>query len=79
MAFANDLDATETLVAVTASLNRSKGDKDVAHWLPPISQCKYIANWISVKWRFDLTVDQIEADFLRPKVRECNITNVAIS
>lgn len=79
MAFANDLDATETLVAVTASLNRSKGDKDVAHWLPPISQCKYIANWISVKWRFDLTVDQIEADFLRTKVRECNITNVAIS
>ena len=63
MAYANDLDASETLVAVTASLNRSKGDKDVANWLPPKSQCKYIANWISVKWRFDLTVDPIETEF----------------
>jgi len=79
MAYANDLDAAETLVAVTASLNRSKGDKDVAHWLPPKSQCKYIANWISVKSRFDLTVDQLEADFLNTKIGECNITNVVIS
>ena len=79
MAYANDLDASETLVAVTASLNRSKGDKDVAHWLPPKSQCKYIANWISVKSRFDLTVDQLEADFLNTKIGECNITNVVIS
>jgi len=78
MAYANDLGASETLLAVTASLNRSKGDRDVAHWLPPISQCKYIANWISVKWRFDLTIDQIEADFLRTKVSECNISNVVI-
>ena len=79
MAYANDLDAAETLVAVTASLNRSKGDKDVAHWLPPKSQCKYIANWISVKSRFDLTVDKTEADFLNSKIDECNITNVVIS
>ena len=73
------MDAAETLVAVTASLNRSKGDKDVAHWLPPKSQCKYIANWISVKSRFDLTVDKTEADFLNSKIDECNITNVVIS
>ena len=79
MAYANDLDASETLVAVTASLNRSKGDRDVAHWLPPKSQCKYIANWISVKSRFDLTVDKTEADFLNSKIDECNITNVVIS
>jgi hypothetical protein len=78
MAFANDLDAAETLVAVTASLNRAKGDKDVANWLPPKSQCKYLAHWISVKSRFDLTVDPIETEFLRTKITECNITNVVI-
>lgn len=78
MAFANDLDSVETLVAVTASLNRSKGDRDVANWLPPKSQCKYIANWISVKWRFDLTVDPIEGEFLQSKIASCKITNVVI-
>ena len=78
MAYANDLDDPRTLVAVTASLNRSKGDKDVAQWLPPKAQCTYISNWIAVKWRFDLTVDPAETAFLRTKISECNITNVVI-
>ena len=32
--YANDLGDSHTLVGVTASLNRSKGDQDVAEWLP---------------------------------------------
>ena len=59
MAYANDLDDPRTLLAVTAGLNRSKGDKDVAQWLPPKAQCTYISNWIAVKARFDLTVDPV--------------------
>jgi alpha-D-ribose 1-methylphosphonate 5-triphosphate synthase subunit PhnH len=78
MEFANDLDDSRTLLAVTASLNRSKGDRDVAQWLPPKAQCTYISNWIAVKSRFDLTVDSIEAEFLRSKIVACNITNVVI-
>lgn len=78
MEFANDLDDSRTLLAVTASLNRSKGDRDVAQWLPPKAQCTYISNWIAVKLRFDLTVDSIEAEFLRTKIVACNITNVVI-
>ena len=79
MAYANDLDDPRTLLAVTAGLNRSKGDKDVAQWLPPKAQCTYISNWIAVKSRFDLTVDQVEADFLITKIASCNITNVVIA
>ena len=78
MEFANDLDDSRTLLAVTASLNRSKSDKDVAQWLPPKAQCTYISNWIAVKSRFDLKVDSIEAEFLRSKIVACNITNVVI-
>ena len=78
MTYANDLDDPRTLIAVTASLNRSKGDKDVAQWLPPKAQCTYVSNWIAVKWRFDLTVDPAETTFLRTKISECNITNVVI-
>ena len=78
MEFANDLDDSRSLLAVTASLNRSKGDRDVAGWLPVKAQCAYIANWISVKWRFDLTVDPIEGEFLQLKIASCKITNVVI-
>jgi hypothetical protein len=41
-AYANDLGDYRTLVGVTASENRSKGDQDVAEWLPPQQQCRYL-------------------------------------
>jgi hypothetical protein len=79
MDFANDLDDSRSLLAVTASLNRSKGDRDVAAWLPIKAQCNYISNWIAVKWRFDLTVDPAEGEFLKAKIAACKITNVVIN
>ena len=79
MDFANDLDDSRSLLAVTASLNRSKGDRDVAAWLPIKAQCNYISNWIAVKWRFDLTVDPVEGEFLQNKITDCKITNVFIN
>jgi len=79
MNYANDLGDSRTLLAVTASMNRSKGDKDVAGWLPQIGQCTYISNWIAVKWRFDLTVDPTEGDFLKAKIASCKIENVVIA
>jgi hypothetical protein len=79
MDYANDLDDSRSLLAVTASLNRSKGDKDVAGWLPVKAQCAYISNWIAVKSRFDLTVDPLEGEFLQSKIATCKITNVVIS
>ena len=79
MDFANDLEDSRSLIAVTASLNRSKGDRDVAAWLPTKAQCNYISNWIAVKWRFDLTVDPIEGEFLQGKITACKITNVVIN
>ena len=79
MEFANDLEDSRSLLAVTASLNRSKGDRDVAGWLPVKAQCAYIANWIAVKSRFDLTVDPTEGEFLQSKITSCKITNVVIN
>ena len=78
MDFANDLEDSRSLLAVTASLNRSKSDRDVAAWLPLKAQCNYISNWIAVKWRFDLTVDPVEGEFLQNKITTCKITNVVI-
>ncbi|KZV75740.1 hypothetical protein PENSPDRAFT_646793 [Peniophora sp. CONT] len=59
--FANDLTRPQ-LVAVTDNLNESKGDKDPANWLPPLTsfQCEYARAYISVKHYYDLTVDSAE-------------------
>ncbi|MFF2852720.1 HNH endonuclease family protein [Streptomyces sp. NPDC058001] len=61
-AYANDLDADRSLVAVTARTNRSKADQDPAEWLPPLAdaRCTYTADWVATKLRWSLSVDDRE-------------------
>lgn len=49
-AFANDLGFKGSLIAVSASTNRSKGDRDPAQWLPPNKayKCTYAVTWVRV-------------------------------
>jgi hypothetical protein len=75
-AFANDLTDQRALVAVTAGLNRQKGDQDPSTWLPPENQCTYVSNWIAIKVRYSLTVDPAEANALTSLVSQCNITSI---
>ena len=42
--FANDLGDPRSLRAVSASSNRSKGDRDPAEWLPKRKVCTYVAH-----------------------------------
>lgn len=61
--FANDLQDERVLIAVSATSNRSKSDKDPANWLPKVSKeavCDYVFNWAAVKYRFSLTIDPKE-------------------
>jgi Domain of unknown function (DUF4214)/Protein of unknown function (DUF1524) len=60
--FANDLTWSASLVAVTDNVNQSKGDRDPAEWLPPsaVSHCRYVTDWVSVKYRWNLSVDAAE-------------------
>jgi hypothetical protein len=62
--YANDLGDGRSLVAVSASSNRSKGDRDPAEWLPRYAKCKYIKNWVAVKIRWRLKVDITEKETL---------------
>lgn len=61
-AFANDLTDRRTLVAVTDTVNASKGDRDPAEWLPPTNGylCGFIASWLAIKARWGLSIDTAE-------------------
>ncbi|MEH3034532.1 MAG: HNH endonuclease family protein [Aeromicrobium erythreum] len=78
-AFANDLGYSLSLIAVTASSNRSKSDQDPDSWLPPLAsyRCQYVKQWIAVKWRWNLTVDSAEASALRSGLSSCSSLSVA--
>ena len=71
--FANDLDQPFFLIAVTASSNRSKSDRDPAEWMPPNAgyHCEYVRIWIEIKRAWDLSVDQAEHDYLAQKLASC--------
>jgi len=74
-AFANDLGFEHTLIAVTASSNRSKGEKDPADWLPPNRSyhCDYAYKWMATKYRWSLSIDQAEALSLGGLVASCPV------
>ncbi|GAA1920698.1 hypothetical protein GCM10009737_22780 [Nocardioides lentus] len=69
--FANDLGDPRSLVAVTASSNRSKSDRDPAEWLPDLARCRYVRDWVAVKVRWDLAADATERSVLTRRARGC--------
>ncbi|MFJ6252607.1 MULTISPECIES: HNH endonuclease family protein [unclassified Streptomyces] len=77
-AYANDQGAAASLVAVTARTNRSKADQDPATWMPPLpdAHCRYIGEWTATKLRWNLTVDQTEAEALKTYAEACETTTV---
>ena len=72
--FANNLFIADALIAVSASSNRSKADRDPARWLPPnqASHCWYAATWIHVKSAYSLAVDPDEKAALAQVVAGCD-------
>ncbi len=59
--YANDLYGP-TLSAITDNLKSSKGDRDPAQWLPPLtsSRCSSAIYWVQVKYRWRMTMDSAE-------------------
>lgn len=70
--FANDLGFAGALIAVSASSNRSKSDRDPAEWLPERGVCQYAKTWIAVKFRWRLAVDTTEKSELTRILRGCS-------
>ena len=72
-AFANDVNTAFSLIAVSASSNRSKGDRDPAEWMPPRREywCQYALEWVGVKATGSLSVDPAEKAALGRVLVDC--------
>jgi hypothetical protein len=70
--FANDLSISQ-LIAVSASSNRSKGDKDPSAWKPPNTSvhCIYAREWIWVKYTYGLALQSAEKTALQQMLSTC--------
>lgn len=79
--FANDLGYEMSLVAVSASSNRSKGDRDPAKWMPPKSgfKCEYVYYWVNIKLRWSLSVDQSELTAINSNWSGCSTSSLNLS
>lgn len=71
--FANDQDDERSLVAVTAKSNSSKSDNDPGEWLPEVDDewCRYISDWVAVKTRWALSIDDAEKSALNHLAADC--------
>lgn len=79
-AFANDLDYSQSLIAVSASSNRSKSDRDPADWTPSFSayKCEYVYSWVQVKLRWSLSADEAEVSALEKLSQGCDVTKLEL-
>ena len=75
--YANDLGDPRSLVAVTASSNRSKSDRDPAEWMPRLAKCQYVRQWVAVKIRWSLKINAAEKRSLLARASHC--TNKVLS
>lgn len=78
--FGNDLGYAASLLAVSASSNRSKSDRDPAGWMPanPGFACDYVATWVAVKYRWNLSVDETEKRVLDSVLSGCTTVTVTV-
>jgi hypothetical protein len=77
--YANDLGDSHSLVGVTAAVNRSKGDQDVAEWLPSINHCRYIKDWVTAKIRWGLSQDSSEKAALQDVASGCTNSTITVT
>lgn len=71
--YANDLSYADTLIAVSSSANKTKGDKDPARWLPSNKDfhCEYVQLWVAIKEYWALTMDNTEKETIESILQEC--------
>ena len=72
--YANDLNESNHLIAVSASANRSKGSKGPEDWRPSNKDywCEYATDWMSIKIKWELTLTNREFNALTEMLNTCS-------
>ncbi|WP_029394069.1 HNH endonuclease family protein [Streptomyces sp. TOR3209] len=80
-AYANDLGDHRSLIAVSASSNRSKADQDPSTWMPPAEAnwCEYARDWVAVKTRWGLSIDVSEEAALSESLSRCPDEEITVT
>ena len=73
--FTNDL---ENVALASPSVNRSKGARDPAEWLPEHSACWYVWQVLHIKRKYDLTVDDDEKNAIEEVLHDCTIEDLVL-
>ena len=74
--FASDL---LNLTLADPSVNRhQKSDKDAAEWLPDLNKCWFADRIVQVRLKYELTVDQAEADALGLVLTGCSSVEMVV-
>lgn len=69
-AYGKDLD---NLTLAAPGVNRNqKSDKDPAEWMPENNRCWYVGKWVEIKKKYNLAMDQAEADSVAAVYQECD-------
>jgi hypothetical protein len=78
--YANDLSDNRHLLSVSANSNRSKSDQDPTDWVPTYKPyiCTYLANWVSIKIRWSLSIDAKEFDSINKASASCPKKSISI-
>ncbi len=73
--FSNDL---ENIALASASVNRSKSDRDPADWLPDHNACWYVWQHMHIKRKYDMTIDEAEKNAIDSVLQECTIEELVL-
>ena len=60
------------LVLTHLRVNRSKGDRDAANWMPLKNQCWFAERVVTIRERYGLTIDESELAALRSQIKSCS-------
>eukprot|EP00439_Symbiodinium_sp_Y106_P089548 s1_g2084.t1 len=74
-AYYNDMRNPGHLIAVDADANRDKLDQDPASWMPDNRgfHCAYALTWVGIKRKWELSMDDDEAQALRTILAGCDV------